>query len=653
MEEQDSDDENTNETATTVVRNVAVVEKGRKWQIDVANESNRLNIPHGLQAFRVSVEDNILMNNTRKILKSLEKRSSTHRVMITEQELINHLLRQIFRTFLINCICLLLDINRNCSFLIPKPCGNYELDGSYYLTDGILEQTEIATYVEPFLEAHTQLIALLAFSQKDHVHSQVEQVLQEFVLDFLSRHTQAVGELYNNDTLNLRTLLHSIRNELLALSIVYNSLSVIITAGIWNYATVNCFLDRFLATTLYAELRPRSVKEVIGRLQQGVIAIFERYFDRLFNAGEIDPMLENEFIFQSAKDGIGIQTRRTHCLFWSKLLIKCVENGALNARRLRMGNYDYQAPDKFSVYLRKALRLKDDCYFITAQKIVRSMEYACKICAKNNSSLLFRCVLENDALPHVLKEIESVYTGFAVREMAFDLFGATRTSQHCSLVLSFQNSLKLSGFPPEVCERWTILCDSGFLDDLVIKPQLSWPMYYLIEDKFLSTLNMCLRFLLRLLQAQEALSAVRIDLATMKELNIGRQRLNHLICFIAQPLSAISEIFFTHLQAMLAKKFSLVAESKTLEEAQGILKDLNVHLTNLITRSGSRALIHDAITKLCDRATEVELRLRMDNVSLHDVEEMLKVVRREKDLLVGLGRSMHGTIFTLLQPLLT
>lgn len=36
-------------------------------------------------------------------------------------------------------------------------------------------------------------------------------------------------------------------------------------------------------------------------------------------------------------------------------------------------------------------------------------------------------------------------------------------------------------------------------------------MYYLIEDKFLSTLNMCLRFLLRLLQAQEALSAVRID----------------------------------------------------------------------------------------------------------------------------------------------
>lgn len=56
--------------------------------------------------------------------------------------------------------------------------------------------------------------------------------------------------------------------------------------------------------------------------------------------------------------------------------------------------------------------------------------------------------------------------------MAFDLFGATRTSQHCSLVLSFQNSLQLSGFPPEVCERWIILCDSGFLDDLVIKPQV-------------------------------------------------------------------------------------------------------------------------------------------------------------------------------------
>ncbi|VDO10497.1 unnamed protein product [Brugia timori] len=71
-----------------------------------------------------------------------------------------------------------------------------------------------------------------------------------------------------------------------------------------------------------------------------------------------------------------------------------------------------------------------------------------------------------------------------------------------------------------------------------------------------------------------------------------------------------------------------------------------------VFRSGTRALIHDAITKLCDRATEVELRFRMDIVSVRDVEEMLKVVRREKDLLVGLGRSMHGTIFNLLQPLL-
>ncbi|CAG9537588.1 unnamed protein product [Cercopithifilaria johnstoni] len=547
MKEQNLDDENANETVTTrLTRHAAVAKKERKWRIDVSNESNRLNIPHGIQAFRVSIEDNILMNNTRNILRVLEKR--------------------------------LLDVNRNCSFLIPKPCGSYELDGSYYLSDGILEQTEIGTYVEPFLEAHTQLIALIAFSQKDHVHSQVEQVLQEFVLDFLSRHTRAIGELYSNDMLNLRTLLHSVRDELLALSIVYNSLSVIITAGIWNYGTVDCFLDRFLAATLYAELRPHPVKQVIGRLQQAILAIFERYFDRLFSTGEIDPILENEFIFQSVKDSAIIQTRRSHCLFWSKLLIKCVESGAMNARRLRTGNCDYQTPDKFSVYLRKALRLKDDCCFITAQKITRSMKYACETCAKNNSSLLFRCVLENDALSQVLKEIESVYTGFAVREMAFDLFGATRTSQHCSIALSFQNSLQLSGFPPEVCERWTIWCNSGLLDDLVIKPKL---------------------------------------------------------------------------QAMLAKKFALVAGAKTLEEAQHILKDLNMHLTNLITRSGSRALIHDAITKLCDRATEVELRLRMDSVSLYDVEEMLKVVRREKDLLVGLGRSMHGTIFTLLQPLLT
>ncbi|MCP9261342.1 hypothetical protein DINM_004716 [Dirofilaria immitis] len=459
---------------------------------------------------------------------------------------------------------------------------------------------QIGTYVEPFLEAHTQLIALIAFSQKDQVHSQVEQVLQEFVLDFLSKYTRTVGELYNDDILNLRTLLHSIRDELLELSAVYNSLSVIITTDIWNYRTVDCFLDRFLATTLYAELRPHSVKQVIGRLQHAILAIFERYFDRLFSVGEIDPVLENEFIFQSVKDSMVIQTRRTRCSFWSKLLIRYVENGALNARRLRTGNCDYEAQNKFSVYLKKALRLKDDCCFITAQKLLE------------------------------VWNMHSVYTGFAVREMAFDLFGATRTSQHCNIVLSFQNSLQLSGFPPEICEKWTIWCTSGLLDDLVIKPQLSWPLYYLIEDKFLSTLNLCLRFLLRLLQAQEALSAIRIDLVTMKELNISRQRLNHLICFIAQPLTAISEIFFTHLQTMLTKKFALVSGSKTLEEAQHILRDLNLHLTNLITRSGSRGLIHDAIIKLCDRAAEVELRLRMDTISLYDVEKMLKVVKREK-----------------------
>uniref|UniRef100_A0A2K6VIB3 Gamma-tubulin complex component n=1 Tax=Onchocerca volvulus TaxID=6282 RepID=A0A2K6VIB3_ONCVO len=642
--EQDLDNENANGTATTAFihqgATSTVMDRRRKWRIEVSNEYTRLNIPEGVQAYRVSIEDNILMNNIRNVLKNLEKRPTTHKVKITEQELINHLLR-------------ILDVNRNCSFLIPKPCGSYELDGSYCLSDGIVDQTEIGIYVEPFLEARAQIIALVTFSQKDQVHSQVEQVLQEFVLDFLSRHTRAVGELYNNNMLNLRTLLHSVRDELLKLSAVYNSLSVMITANIWNYRAVDCFLDRFLTTTLYTELRPHSVKQIIGRLQHAVLAVFERYFDRLFSIGEIDPVLENEFIFQSMKDSKVIQTRRTRCLFWSKLLIKYVENGALNAHRLRTGSFDYEAPDKFSVYLRKALRLKDDGCFITAQKIMRSMEYACEKCAKNNSSLLFRSILENSALSQVLKEMESIYTGFALREMAFDLFGATRTSQHCNIVLSFQKSLQLSGFPPEICERWTIWCGNDLLDNLVIKPQLSWPLHYLIEEKLLSTLNLCLRFLLRLLQAQEALSAVRIDLAAMKELNISRQRLNHLICFIAQPLTAISEIFFTHLQAMITKKFALVSGSKTLEEAQHILKDLNMHLANLITRSGSRGLIHDAITKLCDRATEVELRLRMDTISLRDVEKMLKVVKREKDLLVGLGRSMHGTIFTLLQPLLT
>lgn len=61
---------------------------------------------------------------------------------------------------------------------------------------------QIGTYVKPFLEPHTQLAALVAFTQKDHVQSQVEQVLHEFVLDFLSRHTRVIGELYSDDRLS-------------------------------------------------------------------------------------------------------------------------------------------------------------------------------------------------------------------------------------------------------------------------------------------------------------------------------------------------------------------------------------------------------------------------------------------------------------------
>lgn len=58
---------------------------------------------------------------------------------------------------------------------------------------------------------------------------------------------------------DLRTLLHSVRDELLAQSIIYDCLSTIITADIWNYKTVDCFLDRFFATTMYAELGPSAV----------------------------------------------------------------------------------------------------------------------------------------------------------------------------------------------------------------------------------------------------------------------------------------------------------------------------------------------------------------------------------------------------------
>lgn len=46
----------------------------RKWRIDVSSESTRLSIPQGMQAFRVSVEDSILMEKTRDVLKSLETR---------------------------------------------------------------------------------------------------------------------------------------------------------------------------------------------------------------------------------------------------------------------------------------------------------------------------------------------------------------------------------------------------------------------------------------------------------------------------------------------------------------------------------------------------------------------------------------------------
>ncbi|VDM95419.1 unnamed protein product [Thelazia callipaeda] len=534
---------------------------------------------------------------------------------ITEKELVSHLLTQVLYLYMWNTF------------------SSTQKSQKLYF--------QIDRYVFPLIEPHSRLRELMVFSKKNSIGSEVEKVLQEYVLEFFVRHTRAMSELYTAENQYFFDFLFSISSVVLAIDITYDCLSVVMNAETWSYE-----------------------KAIVGTLQHVVLPIIERYFDPLFTTGEINALLEGDFPFISSENTMELQTREQCSPFWTTAVIQSVKDGVLNARRLRAGSYDYEAPTKFSVHFKQALKVENDYVFIPAQIIMASMEYACRKCAKSNSVILFRAIQEENKLPNIFRNMELVYTGSAIREMICELYGATRITEDTSLILSFRKSLRLRGFSDKTCEEWTIHNNSGHLYEVTIKPKvfsllnscylkdLMWPFNFLIEENLLRTLNMCLCFMIRLLQAHDALLSMQADFIAAKKVVNNDYRLIHLVCSIAQPISAISEIFYAHLQTMVSKKFALVTASKNLEEAQSHLKDLDAELYNLVKKSDTTTLIHDAIEALCCRARELESRWRNNDITLSDVPELLKIVQREKELLIGLGNSMPGTIFEYLQPML-
>ncbi|KHN83004.1 hypothetical protein Tcan_06447 [Toxocara canis] len=502
------------------------------------------------------------------ILKQHEAKQSGAIVEWTEAQLINPILSMI-------------EAHKNCPFLVRNRDGSFSVDPKHRLHgDGASAQSAsdnlIAVYVKPFVEAHRQLEALVAFTARANTNSKMVEILQELVIKFLSEHALAVSRRYTDRSLCVQMLAHSLRNELRALSTVYDALSNVFDADIWTYETVDKFIERFLRLTLYAELQTTLVKRIVCRLQVVIFSVFKRYFNSIFSNGTVEETFADEFIFYNvqgdASNELGV--RATACSFWSPQLISNVLAGARDAKRLR-DRCTTKRPPKFSTYFMRFLYGKDDVDFVSASRIILSAERSAARCARDNAMQLFAFVRQNGALDKVAREIELIFTGFAVRELAFDLFGATRDAPVSSIVLSFYNSLQMSGFSEERCNMWSVRCGDGTLEQLYITPKL---------------------------------------------------------------------------QSLMAKKMPFVLESSTVIEAHEHLMSLNSQLDHLISEEGcARGLVHDAVSKLCGLADELDARLGNDLCKDSYLEDMLKMVLRERELLIGLGRAMEGTIFNVLQ----
>uniref|UniRef100_A0A915C098 Gamma-tubulin complex component n=1 Tax=Parascaris univalens TaxID=6257 RepID=A0A915C098_PARUN len=577
------------------------------------------------------------------VLKEREAKHSGGFIEWTEAELINPILS-------------IIEINKKCPFLITKQDGSFDVDSRHHLRGNAASSQSIAVYVAPFLEAHRQLTALVAFTERKDINSKIAEVLQEFVISFLSEHALSVSRRYTDKSLCAQMLAYSLRDELRALSAVHDALSTVFDVEVWTSETVDKFIERFLRLVLFAELQPHLTRNVVRRLQEVVFSVMKRYFDTIFSEGSVEETFANEFVFYDVKedgasDSLGI--RATACSLWSPQLIRSVLAGARDARRLRSNGYT-KAPSRFSTYFMQYLHTNDSIGFVKASDIISSVERAAACCATDNAKHLFSFARDNALLETSLREIESIFTGFAVRELAFDLFGATRESPVSNIVLSFYNSLLMSGFTEERCCRWNISCGNGTLEQLRIFPNLQWPVEYVVDDRFIETANRCVRFLLRLMRAKETLSRIHIKYDKMDRLPFTRRKLHLLVASTTQPLTTMAELLFIHLQSLMAKKMPLILESSTIDEAHERLMSLNSQLDHLVSEKGcARALVHNAVSRLCELADELDTRLANDLLKDADLDELLKVVLREKELLIGLGKAMQGTIFNALQLFLS
>ncbi|VDD86808.1 unnamed protein product [Enterobius vermicularis] len=444
-------------------------------------------------------------------------------------------------------------------------------------------------------------------------------VLQEFCVHFLSKHADAIKNYYTDTS--LQTLFTSLFEVIQPITITFNVLSTILSEDKWTFETSERFLERFLRLMTFTEMQTLKMQGIIMDLQHYLFPLLERYFDFIFKNGFVEPVYTKEFLFYNTDESElpEIEFWEPLCSLWSNEFIESVVNGARDARRLNLGHRSFKY-EAFSYHFRNCLPWHENTA-MTCYEFIKRIRKAAELCASSNSKMLFFFVNEDNKLNVLLDEVEQIYTGFSLRDLAYDLFGADRESSNCDITVSFHNSLRSSGLSTESCERWSVACATGYLDDLFIAPRLEWPLNYVISSGLIESFNRCLRFLLQLIRASELLSKIRIEYTNVEKLGLNKRRFNLLLCVISQPLTIMAELFFTH---------------------------VFLHLI-LLKTEGARKLIHEAIVKLWSMSDEIYDRLRMDCMKPSDLENLLKVAIREKQLLVGIGKGMEGTFFMALQ----
>ncbi|MFH4975871.1 hypothetical protein AB6A40_002580 [Gnathostoma spinigerum] len=558
---------------------------------------------------------------------------------ISEEELISYLLR-------------LIDVGQDCPLLSRNAHGSLHLNENFTLFDGRSERP-VATHVRPFIRCYQQVNELSDLIKSTGTVSVLSQVMHEYLIRYLSEHCTDVASLYGRKDLSLYTLPSSTRNFRIVISVLHNLSLPLLRKHQSEFEKIDDFLENFLNFALIMETKSKLEAYTIGRVQEVFIPTMLQYFDHIFQYGTVEHIFNEEFKFYTdEKNRSTLQVRQVRCRLWSESLIRYILSGARSAWRIRLAAGDSIELKKFSLWFEEAVgpNYFQRIHFMRENVLLWSLEIAAEKCAKESASLLFKMVTNDSSLKEILEECQKIYSGCAVREFMTELFQLKSSMCMNDIVQSFYNTLKLWGFSSSSCQRWTLTCDE---DSVNIRPKIPLPITYIIDEEVITAMMDCLHFSLKLDHAADILANIIIQRKLPAKLFAKRRKFCYLVDYLAQPISMLSELLHTHLNALFARKIPLVLSSRSVEEAHGVMLSLKMHLSNLVSRKSGRLLIHSAIDKLCSIAEELSNRFLEGFGDDFSLDDLIVIVKKERKLLLGMSRSMEGTVFSCINVLLS